>query len=96
MQGKLEKTMTQKRLLGRFLWSWKEAMQDAASEAPAPKPGFCFERFRRWYHQAGTPVLRIQRHWDGATGRLDLTIQQHTPATPGQPLGPHEPRIPDP
>ena len=62
-----------------------QAMQDAASEAPAPKPGFCFERFRRWYHQAGTPVLRIQRHWDGATGRLDLTIQQHTPATPGQP-----------
>jgi aminopeptidase N len=62
-----------------------QAMQDAASEAPAPKPDFCFERFRRWYHQAGTPVLRIQRHWDGATGRLDLTIQQHTPATPGQP-----------
>jgi aminopeptidase N len=42
-------------------------------------------QFRRWYHQAGTPVLRIQRHWDGEQGVLELTVRQHIPPTPGQP-----------
>ena len=57
-----------------------QAMQDAA---PMPPP-FDFAQFRRWYHQAGTPRLHIQRHWDGETGVLELQVQQHTPATPGQ------------
>ena len=57
-----------------------QAMQDAA---PVPSP-FDFAQFRRWYHQAGTPRLHIQRHWDGETGVLELQVQQHTPATPGQ------------
>ena len=57
-----------------------QAMQDAA---PVPPP-FDFAQFRRWYHQAGTPRLHIQRHWDGETGVLELQLQQHTPATPGQ------------
>jgi aminopeptidase N len=47
-------------------------------------PPFDFAQFRRWYHQAGTPRLHIQRHWDGETGVLELQVQQHTPATPGQ------------
>ena len=51
---------------------------------PAPAR-FDFAAFRRWYHQAGTPLLQIQRHWDGDAGALTLTIRQHTPATPGQP-----------
>ncbi len=57
-----------------------QAMQDAA---PVPPP-FDFAQFRRWYHQAGTPRLHIQRHWNGETGVLELQVQQHTPATPGQ------------
>ncbi|MCP9802383.1 aminopeptidase N [Cyanobium sp. T1G-Tous] len=57
-----------------------QAMQDAA---PVPPP-FDFAQFRRWYHQAGTPRLHIQRHWDGEAGVLELQVQQHTPATPGQ------------
>ena len=57
-----------------------QAMQDAA---PVPPP-FDFAQFRRWYHQAGTPRLHIQRHWDGETGVLELQVQQNTPATPGQ------------
>ncbi|EDY37249.1 aminopeptidase N [Cyanobium sp. PCC 7001] len=66
-----------------------QAMQDAAEAAwaregvvPAP---FEFAQFRRWYHQAGTPVLTIHRHWDGTAGVLELTVEQHTPPTPGQP-----------
>ena len=69
-----------------------QAMQDAAQERdPAVdrnssqgKAPLDFSQFRRWYHQAGTPVLRIQRHWDGDAGVLELHIQQHTPPTPGQ------------
>jgi aminopeptidase N len=64
-----------------------QAMEDAASEAWAADPGaarFDFAQFRRWYHQAGTPVLQVQRHWDGQAGVLELHLRQHTPATPGQ------------
>jgi len=65
-----------------------QAMQDAAGEAWAADsaiPRFDFEQFRRWYHQAGTPVLHLQRHWNGEAGSLELEIRQHTPPTPGQP-----------
>ena len=58
-----------------------QAMQDADSEHGGE---IDFGRFRRWYHQAGTPVLQIQRHWDGDQGVLELHIRQHTPPTPGQ------------
>ena len=53
------------------------AMEDAAQ--------IDLQQFRRWYVQAGTPQLSIQKHWDGDNGSLTLTIRQHTPATPGQP-----------
>ncbi|MFM7267713.1 MAG: aminopeptidase N [Cyanobium sp.] len=57
-----------------------------AVAAQGSRPRFDFARFRRWYHQAGTPVLQVQRHWDGEAGRLELLLRQHTPPTPGQPL----------
>jgi len=62
------------------------AMEDAAAVGAedSRRLPFRFERFRRWYHQAGTPGVRIQRHWDGENGRLELTFHQDTPATPGQ------------
>ena len=62
-------------------------MEDGADQGWAADPlapRFDFSQFRRWYHQAGTPRLHIQRHWDGDTGVLELLVQQHTPATPGQ------------
>ncbi len=64
------------------------AMQDAAGEAAATcrLPPFDFGQFRRWYHQAGTPVLRIRRRWNKAAGILELFIRQLTPPTPGQPV----------
>ncbi|MEB3184685.1 MAG: aminopeptidase N, partial [Cyanobacteriota bacterium] len=64
-----------------------QAMEDAAAELwalDASAPRFDVAQFRRWYHQAGTPRLHIQRHWDGEAGVLELQVQQHTPATPGQ------------
>ena len=68
-----------------------QAMQDAAEQAWARAgegsslPRFDFAQFRRWYHQAGTPQLQIERHWDAGAGSLQLRLHQHTPPTPGQP-----------
>jgi aminopeptidase N len=42
--------------------------------------------FKHWYAQAGTPRLQAEGHFDAETGRYTLTLRQHTPATPGQPL----------
>ncbi len=42
-------------------------------------------RFRRWYHQAGTPTLAIGDEYDPATRRYRLSVAQATPPTPHQP-----------
>ncbi|MDD5632333.1 MAG: DUF3458 domain-containing protein, partial [Methylococcales bacterium] len=41
-------------------------------------------QFRRWYAQAGTPVLKVQQSYDPSSQSLTLTINQHCPPTPGQ------------
>ena len=46
--------------------------------------GIDLAQFRRWYSQAGTPVLRVATEW--GEGTLALTIEQSCPATPGQPV----------
>ena len=40
-------------------------------------------QFRRWYSQAGTPVVSVQSAY--ADGTLTLTFEQQVPPTPGQP-----------
>jgi len=42
-------------------------------------------RFRRWYTQAGTPVVRVRARHDAAARRCTLELEQHCPPTPGQP-----------
>jgi aminopeptidase N len=44
------------------------------------------DTFKRWYAQAGTPRLQAAGQFDTDTGRYTLTLRQHTPATPGQPV----------
>ncbi|MEB3307524.1 MAG: aminopeptidase N [Cyanobacteriota bacterium] len=71
-----------------FLRAMEDGASGAAAASPDPErtsPGFDFQRFRRWYTQAGTPVLHVQRHWDGQNGVLELQIRQFTAPTPGQP-----------
>ena len=46
--------------------------------------GIDLTQFRRWYAQAGTPVIRVQQHFDTHTQTLHLILQQHCPDTPGQ------------
>ncbi len=41
-------------------------------------------QFRRWYAQAGTPVLKVKKSYDPSAHILTLTINQHCPPTPGQ------------
>lgn len=52
------------------------AMEDAS--------GVDLGQFRRWYEQAGTPVLRVEDSYDTDAQRYTLTVHQHTPDTPGQ------------
>jgi aminopeptidase N len=53
------------------------AMQDAS--------GIDLTDFARWYHQAGTPEITVEDHYDPATKTFELTVSQKTPPTPGQP-----------
>jgi aminopeptidase N len=42
------------------------------------------QQFRRWYSQAGTPEVSIDRHYDPVTQSYTLKIRQHCSPTPGQ------------
>ncbi|MCP9848381.1 aminopeptidase N [Cyanobium sp. Morenito 9A2] len=67
-----------------FVQALEDAALEAASSAANSPAAFAFAQFRLWYHQAGTPVLRLERHWEPSSGTLSLTARQHTPPTPGQ------------
>jgi aminopeptidase N len=41
-------------------------------------------RFKRWYEQAGTPVITVEDRWDRRTKSYELRLAQEVPATPGQ------------
>ncbi|SDK71387.1 aminopeptidase N [Microbulbifer yueqingensis] len=53
-----------------------KAMEDAN--------GVDLSQFRRWYSQAGTPVLDISDDFDAASGEYSLTVRQSCPPSPGQ------------
>jgi aminopeptidase N len=54
-----------------------QAMQDAS--------GVDLTRFKRWYHQAGTPEFDVADEYDPITQRWTLILRQTTRPTPGQP-----------
>ncbi len=41
-------------------------------------------QFRRWYSQAGTPVLEVKGDYNATAGEFSLTVRQSCPDTPGQ------------
>jgi len=53
------------------------AMQDAS--------GVNLSQFKRWYSQAGTPIVTVTDCFDDVSGTYRLTMKQDTPATPAQP-----------
>jgi len=42
-------------------------------------------QFKRWYSQSGTPVVKIESHYDAHQQQLKLSLSQSCPPTPGQP-----------
>ena len=52
------------------------AMQDAS--------GIDLTQFKRWYDQAGTPLLDVTGDYDAAARRYTLSVKQSCPPTPGQ------------
>jgi aminopeptidase N len=53
-----------------------QAMQDAS--------GVDLSQFRRWYAQAGTPVVTVKDSFDATSSTYTLELSQHVPPTPGQ------------
>jgi aminopeptidase N len=53
--------------------------------AMADASGVDLGQFRRWYEQAGTPVIDAQGAYDAAARTYTLTLRQSCPPTPGQP-----------
>jgi aminopeptidase N len=51
------------------------AMEDANATS--------LEQFRRWYTQAGTPVIEVSSRYDADSRSLELALTQHCPAPPG-------------
>ena len=41
-------------------------------------------QFKRWYEQAGTPIVESHQSYDAKAGRLTVNLTQDTPPTPGQ------------
>jgi aminopeptidase N len=60
-----------------------QAIADANAGAPFSRS--LLPQFKRWYAQAGTPRLQVTPAYDAAAQTYTLTIEQSTPATPGQP-----------
>jgi aminopeptidase N len=42
------------------------------------------QQFRRWYKQAGTPVVSVSEEYNETSNTYNLTLSQKTPATPKQ------------
>ncbi|NOS74201.1 MAG: aminopeptidase N [Methyloglobulus sp.] len=46
--------------------------------------GIDLSQFRRWYAQAGTPIIHVEQNYNAKDQTLTLTIKQSCPPTPGQ------------
>ena len=53
-------------------------------QAMADASGIDLAQFRRWYEQAGTPVVEASGEYDAAARRYVLTLKQSCPPTPDQ------------
>ena len=55
------------------------AMRDANPEL---RQTVDLNAFEHWYHQAGTPRIKVAEHYDAAAKQYTLTLSQSTPDTP--------------
>jgi aminopeptidase N len=59
--------------------------QAIADANPGSQLAQRLDQFKRWYAQAGTPRVKVQTHFDAASGIYTLTLSQSAAPTPGQP-----------
>ncbi|MGB7543529.1 MAG: aminopeptidase N, partial [Burkholderiales bacterium] len=57
---------------------------DDFAQAMADASGVDLAQFKRWYDQAGTPVVEARGDYDAASRRYVLSLRQSCPPTPGQ------------
>jgi aminopeptidase N len=57
---------------------------DDFAQAMADANNIDLTRFKRWYDQAGTPVVEVEDAYDPAQKTYTLTVRQSCPPTPGQ------------
>ena len=57
---------------------------DDFAQAMADANGLDLTQFKRWYDQAGTPVVEVEDAYDPAQQTYTLTVRQSCPPTPGQ------------
>ena len=50
----------------------------------AAASGHDLTKFARWYHQSGTPEIKVATRHDDFTGTLEIELAQFCPPTPGQ------------
>jgi len=55
---------------------------DDFAAAMADANGADLTEFKRWYEQAGTPVVKVNDKWDSATNTYKIECEQSCPATP--------------
>ena len=55
---------------------------DEFAAAMADANGVDLNQFKRWYEQAGTPVVKVEDHWDSDSETYSLTCSQSCPPTP--------------
>jgi aminopeptidase N len=62
-----------------------EFAQAIADANPGSELAQRLDAFKRWYAQAGTPVVSARGRWDAAAHTYTLTLTQRCAPTPGQP-----------
>jgi aminopeptidase N len=66
-------------------WDGQATTMEAFIQCFAESSGRDLGPFFAWYEQAGTPRVNIEASYDAAAKALDLSLEQTTAPTPGQP-----------
>jgi len=66
-------------------WDGQATTVEAFIQCFAEASGRDLTHFFAWYQQAGTPKVRMEAMYDEAAQALDITLEQTTAPTPGQP-----------
>ncbi|MFI4933489.1 MAG: aminopeptidase N [Caulobacterales bacterium] len=66
-------------------WDGKATTMEAFIQCFAEVSGRDLTQFFAWYEQAGTPRVRMESTYDPAARTLEISLEQSTAPTPGQP-----------